>query len=407
MIVVTGIGVISPHGDDALAMFDALMRGESAVREVLVEPAKPAAAATAAFDASRWFSKLQLAGVDRVSQMAVAAAELAMRDARAAGTVEAQRIGVYVGCGMGGATALDTAYRSGAQAGRVSPLTIPAFMPNAPAAHVAMRQGATGPVLSYSMACASSSVAIAEAAKALRAGEIDLAIAGGSEAVIVPGVMLAWQAMQTLASVPSVPSGGAASACRPFAVDRSGFALGEGAAFMVMERAEPARARSARAYVELAGTGLSCDATHLTKPDAGGQQRAMLAALQQSRMTAYDVGYCNAHGTATRIGDVVESQALRGVWGVWGDAASQLLVSSTKSMHGHLLGAAGALEAIVTLLAVHQRRLPPNAHCVDQDSECALNLVRDVGHEAPQLNAAMSNSFAFGGTNSVLVFRRL
>ena len=396
-VAVTGLGVMAPHGADPHAMFAALMRGESAVRPVFPELAKPAAAATVAFDESRWFTKLQLAGVDRVSQLAVAAADLAMRDAGAPGDVDRERIGVYAGCGMGGAAALEAAYRSG---GRVPPLTIPAFMPNAPAAHVAMRLGAQGPVLTYSVACASSSVAIAEAAKAVQRGEVDIAIAGGSEALIVPGVVLAWQAMQTLAGF--LP-GEAAGAVRPFASDRSGFALGEGAAFLLLESAERARARGARSYATLAGWGNSCDATHLTKPDAQGQARALGAALRHAKLQPEEVGYCNAHGTATRIGDVVEHDALAAVWGAQFDG---LRVSSTKALHGHLLGAAGALEAVITVLALHHGQLPPNANCSVVDPACSMNLVLQTGTAAPQLQAAISNSFAFGGTNSVLLFRR-
>jgi 3-oxoacyl-[acyl-carrier-protein] synthase II len=396
-VAVTGLGVVSPHGDDALAMFAALMRAESAIRPVFPELPKPAAAALAAFDETGWFTKLQLAGVDRVSQLAVAAADLAMRDAGSPGGVDPERLGVFVGCGMGGAAALEAAYRGGA---RVPPLTIPAFMPNAPASHVAMRQRAEGPVLTYSMACASSAVAIAEAAKAVQAGEVDLAIAGGSEALIVPGVVLAWQAMQTLAGF--APDA-AASAVRPFATDRSGFALGEGAAFVVLESEDHARRRGARCYASLAGWGLSCDATHLTKPHAPGQARALRAALRMAGLQPRDVGYCNAHGTATRIGDVVERDALASVWG---DDLAHLRVSSTKALHGHLLGAAGALEAVVTVLALQQRQLPPNAHCATIDPACQLNLVIDTMTEAPDLNAAVSNSFAFGGTNSVLLFHR-
>ncbi|MES2993907.1 MAG: beta-ketoacyl-[acyl-carrier-protein] synthase family protein [Pseudomonadota bacterium] len=401
-VVVTGLGAISPHGDDPTALFDALWRGHSAIAPIFPELPKPAAAALAPFEVSRWFTKLQLAGVDRVSQLAVAAADLAVRDAgfaapTAGDAVDPERIGLYAGCGMGGAAALEAAYRSG---GRVPPLTIPAFMPNAPAAQVAMRQRVQGPVLTYSVACASSAVAIAEAAAAVQRGEVDVAIAGGSEALIVPGVVLAWQAMQTLAAF---EPGAAATAVRPFAADRSGFALGEGAAFVTLESAEHARRRGARAYAQLAGWGLSCDATHLTKPDAPGQARALRAALRRAGLQPRDVGYCNAHGTATRIGDAVEREALALVWG---EALDALQVSSTKALHGHLLGAAGALEAVITVLALHRRQLPPNAHAAHADPDCRLNLVREPGTAAPALNAAISNSFAFGGTNSVLLFTR-
>ena len=396
-VLVSGLGVVSPHGTDAQAMFEALVRGESAVHPVFPDLPRPAAAATAPFDETAWFNKLQLAGVDRVSQLAVAAADLALRDAGDLGDVDRERVGLFVGCGMGGATALETAYRS---AGRVPPLTIPAFMANAPASHVAMRQRVRGPVLTYSVACASSSVALAEAAKAVRCGEVDVAIAGGSEAMLVPSVVLAWQAMMTLAGF---APGEAATACRPFATDRSGFVLGEGAAFLVLESAAHARARGARGYARLSGWGMGCDATHLTKPDAAGQQRAVVAALRMAGLQPSDVGYCNAHGTATRIGDSVEADALRAVWG---GAVGELRVSSTKALHGHLLGAAGALEAVVTVLAVHHGQLPPNANCAHPDTALGLNLVQPGDTAAPNLRAALSSSFAFGGTNSVLVFQR-
>ena len=401
MVWVTGLGMVSPHGDDLSQAFAALMRGESAVRQVFPDLPKPTAAATINFDESRWFTKLQLAGVDRVSQLAVAAADLAVKDAGAGPGLglDPERIGVFVGCGMGGAAALELAYRS--SNGRVPPLTIPAFMPNAAAAHVAMRQQAQGPVLTYSVACASSAVAIAEAAKAVARDEVDLAIVGGTEALLVPGVVLAWQAMQTLAAF---APGEAASACRPFAADRSGFVLGEGAAFMVLESPARARARGARVYAELAGWGVSCDATHLSKPDAAGQTRALRTALRQAGLQAAEVGYCNAHGTATKIGDVVESEALRTVWG---DAIGGLRVSSTKALHGHLLGAAGALEAVITVLALHRRQLPPNAHSANADPALGLNLVREPDTSAPDLQAAITSSFAFGGTNAALLFKRV
>ena len=407
MIVVTGLGLVSPHGEDAQAVFEALCRGESAVHEVFRgELPRPAAAATVAFDETRWFTKLQLAGVDRVSQLAVAAAELAARDAALPEGVDPTRVGVFVGCGMGGGAAIENAYRIGVAGGRVPPLTIPAFMPNAPAAHVAIRQRAQGPVLSYAVACASSAVAIGEARHALRRGEIDVALAGGSEALIVPGVVAAWQAMQTLADFaadgPEAPQA-AARACRPFAADRCGFVLGEGAGFLVLEPEAQALARGARVRGRLLGYGTSCDAAHLTKLDAAGQARALAAALRDAGLQPGDVGYCNAHGTATKIGDLVEAQALAQVFG---QALPGLRVSSTKALHGHLLGAAGALEAIVTLLSLQQQRLPPNVHGAAVEPQCRLNLVQGRDTAAPGLQAAISSSFAFGGTNAVLAFGR-
>ena len=396
-VAITGIGLVSPHGDDAGAVFDALMAGRSAIGLWDEQGAAPAAVARAPFDAARWFTRLQLAGVDRVSQLAVAAAEMARSDAGLDALGEAS--GVYVGTGMGGAAAVEESFRRHYDGGRVPPLSVPAFMPNAPAAHVAMRAGVHGPVMTYSIACASSAVALAEAAKAIAYGEVDVALAGGAEALLVPGALRAWQALQTLARVDDDP----ARACRPFSAERSGLVLGEGAGFLVLEAYDAAVARGARIYAEFAGSGMSCDATHLTKPDAAGQVRALTAALRNSGLMPHEIGYCNAHGTATRVGDLVEAEALARVWGA---DLGGLAVSSTKALHGHLLGGAGALEAIVTVLALYRGALPPNMHCATPDPACALALVREPGRRAPALAAAISNSFAFGGTNATLVFKR-
>jgi 3-oxoacyl-[acyl-carrier-protein] synthase II len=397
-VAITGLGVVGPHGDDPGAMFDALMAGKSGLRR-WDGATEPVVAGTVAFDPSRWFTKLQMLGLDRVSQLAVAAAEMALADSSVK-DVDPFRVGVFVGCGMGGAISVETAFRAHATTGRVPPLSIPAGMGNAPAAHVAMRNGIRGPVLSYCVACASSAVAIAEAGKSIRAGEIDVAIAGGTEAMLVPAIVRAWQALQTLATPDPERI---ETSCRPFALDRSGFVLSEGAAFLVLEASTAAQRRGARIYAELVGSGVSCDATHLTKPDAGGQARAMKAALVSGDLQPADVGYCNAHGTATPAGDVVECDALRSVWG---DAVARLRVSSTKSMHGHLLGGAGALEALITVLALHRGEIPPTAFCSRPDPKCAVPLVREQGEAAPGLRAAISNSFAFGGTNVVLAFQR-
>jgi 3-oxoacyl-[acyl-carrier-protein] synthase II len=396
-VAISGIGLVAPHGDSPAAVFDALLAGRSAVTLWDEAGAAPAAVARAPFDPARWFTRLQLAGVDRVSQIAVAAAEMARQDA-GINTLD-ESTGVYVGTGMGGATAVDELFRCHYGSSRVPPLSVPAFMPNAPAAHVAMRAKLRGPVYTYSIACASSAVALSEAAKAVAYGEVDCALAGGSEALIVPGAIRAWQALQTLARVEDEPW----RACRPFSADRTGLVLGEGAAFLVLEPYDDALSRGARIYAEFAGSGVSCDATHLTKPDASGQVRAITTALRNSALSPIDIGYCNAHGTATRIGDIVECEALVRVWG---DAIGTLAVSSTKSMHGHLLGAAGALEAAITTLAVYHRVIPPNMHCNRPDPDCRIALARHRRHPAPELNAAISNSFAFGGTNTTLVFKR-
>jgi 3-oxoacyl-[acyl-carrier-protein] synthase II len=399
-VVVTGIGVVSPHGDDPVQMFDALMAGNSAITFWGHPDVPPAIVATAPFDPTPWFSRGQMAGIDRVSQFAVAAAESAQRDAGWSDVIDKDRVGVFVGCGMGGAGAIDEAYARLHSQRRMSPLTVIAGMTNAPAAHIAIRGGFTGPVYTYSIACASSAVAIAEAAKAIACDDLDAAVVGGAEALLFPGTVKAWQALQTLASPDTADP---ASACRPFALDRSGFALAEGAAFLVLESKAHALARGVRCYAELAGAGVSSDATHLTKPDAAGQVRALTAALRQAGLSPADIGYCNAHGTATSVGDVAECLALRQVWG---DDLATLRVSSTKSMHGHLLGAAGALEAVITVLALQRGQRPPTGDCLQPDPACDIPLIRGQGDDAPELHAAISNSFAFGGTNAVLAFRR-
>jgi len=400
-IVVSGIGVVGPHGDRPDAVFGELMHGKSAIALWGRDDVAPVAVARSAFTPERWFTKLQLPGVDRVSQMAVAAGEMARADACCwLDSVEPERVGVFVGSGMGGATALDDGYETFRRHGRVPPLTVVASMANAPAAHMAMRIGARGPVYTYSVACASAAVAIAEASEAIAAGRVDLAIAGGVESLIVPGVIRAWQALQTMATPDADDP---ASSCRPFDETRSGFVLGDGAAMLVLESQQRAYRRGARAYAELSGYGVSCDASHMTKPDREGQVRALQQALQRSALVPAQVGYCNAHGTATRVGDVVECDALRHVWG---PDIARLRVSSTKSMHGHLLGAAGALEAAITVLALHRSQVPPTASCDHPDPQCGVRVVRGQGEDAPSLEAAISNSFAFGGTNVVLAFRR-
>ncbi len=400
-IAVTGIGLVSPLGDTPEAVFAAVMAGRSGIRPLAgASGDAPAVAGQVDFDPAPWFNRLQLLGVDRVSQLAVVAAELARRDAGASLEAASERTGIYLGCGMGGAQAIEAGYATHFGGQRMPPLTVIAGMTNAPAAHLAMRLGITGPVLTYSVACASSNVAIGEAFRALRRGDVDVAYAGGAEAPLAPGVVRAWQAMRTLATPDPLDP---ASACRPFASDRTGLVLAEGATVMILERVERALARGARIHALIAGVGMSCDASHLTKPAAAGQARAMRAALATAGLHPAEVGYCNAHATATRAGDEVECQALAEVWG---EHLGGLLVSSTKSMHGHLLGATGALEAAITVLALRNRQIPPTAHCDNPDPACAVPLVRGVGVAAPALRAAISNSFAFGGSNAVLAFRR-
>ncbi len=401
-VLVTGLGLISPLGHDADTLFAHLLAGHSAVRQIAVPNLAPQVVAPVDFDPTPWCSTLQLTGVDRVSQFAVAAASNAMRDAKlSAGDYEAERLGVYLGCGMGGAQTLDVGYHAlYREQKRVPPLTVIGSMVNAPAAHISMRHDARGPVMTYAMACASGAVAIGEALKALRAGEINIALAGGAEALLTPGTISAWDALRTLAPPDAEqPS----RSCKPFSANRKGLVLGEGAALVVLETAAHAQARAAVARVSLVGYGNASDATHIAKPDARGQIAALRKALSDAKLHPTQIGYVNAHGTGTLAGDVVETRAIHAVWGA--DAA-RLAVSATKSMHGHLMGAAGALEFVITVLALEQGMLPPTAHLEQGDPECDLDYVPNVARSAPNLRWAMTNSFGFGGSNACLIVER-
>ena len=402
-VAITGIGLISPLGNQLDLVFDKLMSGTSGIRRLEAEQTgcKPAVLGAVDFDPANWFTRLQLSGVDRVSQMAVAAATQALSDAALELPEDKEQVGVYVGCAMGGSTALDKGFQNFYQTHtRVSPLSVIASMANAPAGHISMRFGITGPSVNYSVACASSAIALGEAMRAIRHGEVRQAIAGGAEAMLLPGIINAWQSMQVLAN----PDGEhPEQACRPYDKTRSGLVLAEGAAFLILERLDDALARGARIYATLDGYACRSDATHITKPDVAGQVRTMRAALADAGLTADAIGYCNSHGTATQVGDTVECEALQSIWG---EHTPGLRVSATKSMHGHLLGATGGLEAAITALSLYHRQIPPTAHCQQLDENCQVQHVLGRGVEAPQLSAAISNSFAFGGSNATLVLRR-
>jgi 3-oxoacyl-[acyl-carrier-protein] synthase II len=402
VVAITGIGLISPLGNRLDDVFGKLMDGESGIRRVEsdVTGCKPAVVGAVDFDPANWFTRLQMSGVDRVSQMAVAAATQALEDAALALPDDREQLGVYVGCAMGGSTALDKGFQNFYQTGtRVSPLSVIASMANAPAGHISMRFGITGPSVNYSVACASSAIALGEAMRAIRSGEISQAIAGGAEAMLLPGIINAWQSMQVLAS----PEGEhPEQACRPYDKTRNGLVLAEGAAFLILERLDDALVRGARIYATLDGYACRSDAAHITKPDVAGQVRTMRAAMADAGLAAEQIAYCNSHGTATQVGDVVECEALQAIWG---EGTPGLQVSATKSMHGHLLGATGGLETAITALALHRRQIPPTANCQQPDENCNVQHVFGKGVAAPQLQAAISNSFAFGGSNASLVLQ--
>ena len=397
-IGVAGIGLTSPLGDDLDAAWRRLIDGQGAVGKMTFDGLADIAAAQVASDVSQVLTRLQQVGTERVSQMALGAVRKALADARIDAWPDPERVGLYLGTGMGGAATMDAGFAALYGGARVPPLTVPAGMVNGASAVVAIHADIRGPVLTYAVACASSSVAIAEAAHALRRGEIDIAVCGGVEAPLARGTVAAWQALRTLAPPDALD---VAHSCRPFAADRTGLVLGEGAAFLVLRREADLQA-APRAW--LAGSAVRCDALHLTNPQVRGQVSTLQAALRNSGLEPVDVGYCNAHGTATIAGDPVECEALRSVWS---ERAPQLRVSSTKAAHGHLLGAGGALEAALTIAALQSGVVPPTLGVTALDARCAgLGHVLGEGQRAPDLRHAISNSFAFGGTNVALVFSR-
>jgi len=401
-VAVTGLGVASAAGIGCDAFFANLMAGRSAVTRLPADmgphPMQCVAARIEA-DLAPHLPR-EAVGTDRVTQLAMIAAQEALTDAGLdPKTVDPVRVGVYFGTGMGGATTLDESYKEiyEKQAARLKPTTVLRVMNNAPTAHISLAYGFKGPTLTYSVACASSAIAIGEAARLIQHGQADVVVAGGSEALLAYGIVKAWQALHTLAL--EAPEGPEASS-RPFSKDRTGLVLGEGAGVLILESLEHAQRRGARVYGEIVGYGVSSDAAHITKPSAEGQVRAIRGALRDAGMAPEDIGYINAHGTATQVGDESETAAIKEVFG---PHAYKLAVSSSKSMHGHTLGAAGALEMVVTMLALHRQALPPTANLNVPDPACDLDYVPNVGRANVPLRAVMSNSFAFGGTNAVLI----
>jgi len=405
-VAVTGLGLVSPLGDEPGDVFSRLMNGQSAVREISFDGPKrhTNVAACAPFDATRHFPPQQrIEHLDRVTLLALAAAAAAVADS----AIELdddlkRRSGVSFGTGMGAANALEETFAQLLlrDPDRVKPLTVLKVMNNASASHIAIRYGLGGPDLTYSCACSSSACSIGEAYRQIRHGYADLMIAGGAEAELTSGFFKAWEAMHILA-----PRDGAnpAASCKPFAKNRNGLVLGEGAAMVVLEEWEAAVRRGARIHAEMAGYGSSNDHQHITKPSVDGQARAMKLALADGGLSPDEIDYVNAHGTGTILNDVTETMAIKQVFG---DRAYRIPVSSTKSMHGHLLGGAGALEFVIALLALRHRGVPPTANLELRDPECDLDYVPGQGRAAPDIRCVMSNSFAFGGTNAVLVARR-
>ena len=406
-VAVTGAGVVSPLGTSLHEFHESLSAGRSGIRRLapeLTERSGVQVGATIDWNPAGLFKEAEAANLDRVAQFALSAAGQAIAESGllAGDAAPRERIGVSWGTGMGGAHTTEASYKQvyGVGEWRVRPLTVVMGMANAAGSNVAVRHGLRGPFGNYSTACSSSAMALGEAMRHIVAGRADAMIAGGAEALLVPGVLVAWQALRTLA--PADAANPAAS-CKPFDKRRGGLVLGEGAAAFVLEEESRARARGAKIYGLLTGYGNSCDAVHMSRPDRDGQIRAMKEALAEAQLTPQDIGYINAHGTATAVGDVVETEAINAVFGA---AAREVPVSSTKSLHGHLLGGSGALEFAAALLALDRGILPPTGFLEEPDPACAVRHVARIAERVDKPRAVMSNSFAFGGSNVVLVAER-
>jgi 3-oxoacyl-[acyl-carrier-protein] synthase II len=335
--------------------------------------------------------------MDRGTAMALKVAQESISHAQLdLSQIDHERLGVFWGSGMAGAGNFDLSSRSlYVDNKRIRPTNVVTTMPNAPAAEISLFTQAYGASLSYACACASSAVAIGEALLALRSGRVDVAIVGGSEAMLTPGVVAGWQALRVLAPI---AHGDAQAACRPFDVKRSGFALGEGAAALVLETQAHAQKRSANLQAQLSGYATNCDGHHMTHPHWEGQVRVIRQALRDAGLTPQDIGYINAHGTATQAGDVAEARSVTEVFGARG-----VPISSTKGLHGHLLGAGGAMELLISIRALQSGLLPSSANCDEMDPEMHLDVIQGGARQVSGLKHVMSNSFAFGGTNAVLI----
>jgi len=399
-VVITGLGIVSALGLDVAENWKALCEGRSGIAPLQgVDGSRVGlkiqnAAQVRGFDPLKHFEGGKDAQLDRFAQFSVVAARDAIRDSGITLTTEVrEECAIVCGSAVGGQSAIEAGFEdlwvNGR--GRVHPLTIPKTMANAGASHIAMDLGLSGPAYTISTACSSANHAMGQAFRMVRDGLAELAVTGGAEAFFTVGMLKAWEAMRVISP----------DTCRPFSKDRKGMILGEGGAMLIFEPLEAARARGAKIYAEICGFGMTADAHHLTQPTVEGPARAMSAALREASLAPEEIGYINAHGTGTPGNDPVESRAIRKVFGAQAD---KIGVSSTKSMHGHALGAAGALEAIATVLALRNGILPPTANFTERDPECDLDYIPNQARKA-QVGAALSNSFAFGGLNAVVAFR--
>ncbi len=398
-VAITGVGAISALGRNAAEFADSLRQGRSGIGPIESADCSQLrfrnGAEVPGYSHQPYFDDRRADFMDRFAQFAVIAAREAVADSGVVWTPELrENAAIITGSCVGGQSTEDIGFTEVYKLGhnRVHPLTIPKTMANAGASHISMEFGITGPSFTISTACSSAGHAIGQAYWMVRSGLTDLAVTGGSEAPFSFGILKAWEAMRVVSP----------DTCRPFSKDRRGMILGEGAAMFVLEPLETARARGARIHAEIVGFGMSSDACHITQPSPEGAARALRAVLRDASLAPEQIGYINAHGTATPANDPAETAAIRCVFGAH---AERLAVSSTKSMHGHALGAAAALECLAAVTALRDGVLPPTANFSQPDPECDLDVIPNAAREA-QVEYALSNSFAFGGLNAVLALKK-
>ena len=409
-VVVTGLGCISPVGNTVGDAWANLLAGQSGIDHITKFDASSFACKIAGevkgFDLESYISAKEARSMDTFIHYGIAAADQAVRDAglptgEALGEEQATRIGCIIGSGIGGLPLIENTHVEFINRGarRITPFFVPASIINMVAGHVSMRFGFKGPNLAVVTACTTGLHCIGEAGRMIEYGDADVIVAGGTEATVSALGIGGFAAMRALSTRNEDPK----AASRPWDKDRDGFVLGEGAGVMVLEEYEHAKARGARIYAELSGFGMSADAGHMTAPNMDGPRRAMLAALRNAGINADEVAYLNAHGTSTPLGDVNETNAIKAAFG---DHAHKMVVSSTKSMTGHLLGGAGGVESIFTVLALYHQKIPPTINLDNQDPECDLDYCANTARDM-KLDVAVKNNFGFGGTNGTLVFRRV
>lgn len=409
-VVVTGVGCISPVGNTVEQAWSRLVAGQSGIDRITKFDASTFSCQIAGevrgFEVESYMSAKEARTMDTFIHYGIAAASQAVADAglktgEALGEEEAARIGCVIGSGIGGLPMIEATHAEYTARGarRISPFFVPASIINMIAGHVSIRYGFKGPNIAIVTACTTGLHCIGEAGRMIEYGDADVIVAGGSEATVSPLGVGGFAAMRALSTRNDDP----ATASRPWDKDRDGFVLGEGAGVMVLEEYEHAKARGAKIYAELAGFGMSADAGHMTAPSMDGPRRAMLGALRNAGLNPDAVQYVNAHGTSTPLGDVNESNAIKATLGAH---AKSVVVNSTKSMTGHLLGGAGGLESVFTVLALHHQVSPPTINIFNQDPECDLDYCANTARDM-RIDVAIKNNFGFGGTNGSLVFKRV